>query len=100
MKTLKGRTVTVKNRSHWDKLLKATLDGKLLIVHYSAVSGTGSGWAGCFSPLSLLYTLQLCTAFTRDSAVYGMYFHFRAVCSPTLYEPGSDTSACGKLKAS
>ena len=47
MKTLKGRTVVVKNKAHWDKLVKATLDGKLLIVHYSAVCGTAIAWTPC-----------------------------------------------------
>ncbi|KAK9836087.1 hypothetical protein WJX81_000202 [Elliptochloris bilobata] len=36
MKTLKGHTITIKNRAHWEKLLNATLDDRLLVVHYSA----------------------------------------------------------------
>ncbi len=41
MKTLKGRTVTVKNRSHWEKILSKMGD-RLLIVHYSAVRSVAS----------------------------------------------------------
>ena len=41
MKTLKGRTVTVKNRSHWEKILSKMGD-RLLIVHYSAVRSEAS----------------------------------------------------------
>ena len=64
MKTLKGRTVVVKNRSHWDKLLEATMDGKLLIVHYSAVSGA----AVCQS-----HSLSRCAPLCENSSepVYG-----------------------------
>ncbi len=36
MKTLKGRTINIKNRAHWDKVL-GKMGDRLLIVHYSAV---------------------------------------------------------------
>ncbi len=36
MKSLKGRTINIKNRAHWDKVL-GKMGDRLLIVHYSAV---------------------------------------------------------------
>lgn len=71
MKTLKGRTVVVKNRSHWDKLVKATLDGKLLIVHYSAVSGTAVNWTACRAVFSSIII--------SSPAGYGCYKRSRQV---------------------
>ena len=82
MKTLKGRTVAVKNRSHWDKLVKATMDGKLLIVHYSAVSGTSVSWTACRVVASVAQTsAKLCMAVTRSRVEYGAEHGFQATFS-------------------